>query len=131
MIVRKIMTVRPETVRPEDSIESARTRMERGGFRSLPVLDGDGRLVGIITSRDVLRYAHALPSTRVDHAMTRDPITIAPDASAEDCATTLLAHKFGGLPVVEDGRVIGIVTSTDVLRAFVRVERATRRILDP
>jgi acetoin utilization protein AcuB len=131
MIVRKIMTIQPETVRPEDSIESARLRMERGGFRSLPVVDNEGRLVGIITSRDVLRYAHALPSTRVDHAMTRDPITIAPDASGEECATTLLAHKFGGLPVVEQGRVIGIVTSTDLLRAFVRVERATRRILDP
>ncbi len=131
MIVRKIMTVRPETVRPQDSIESARLRMERGGFRSLPVLDNDARLVGIITSHDVLRYVHALPNTRVDHAMTRDPITIAPDASAEDCATTLLAHKFGGLPVVEGDRVIGIVTTTDVLRAFVRVERATRRILDP
>ena len=125
------MTVQPETVRPEDSIESARLRMERGGFRSLPVIDIDGRLVGIITSHDVLRYAHALPNTRVDHAMTRDPITIAPDASAEECATTLLAHKFGGLPVVEGDRVIGIVTTTDVLRAFVRVERATRRILDP
>ena len=131
MIVRKMMTVRPETVRPEDSIESARTRMERGGFRSLPVIDSDARLVGIITSHDVLRYAHALPNTRVDHAMTRDPITIAPDTSAEDCATTLLAHKFGGLPVVEDGNLIGIVTTSDVLRAFVRVERATRRILDP
>jgi acetoin utilization protein AcuB len=131
MIVRKIMTIQPETVRPEDSIESARLRMERGGFRSLPVVDDSGRLVGIITSRDVLRYAHALPSTKVDHAMTRDPITIAPDTSAEECATTLLAHKFGGLPVVEEGRVIGIVTSTDLLRAFVRVERATRRILDP
>jgi acetoin utilization protein AcuB len=131
MIVRKIMTIQPETVRPEDSIESARLRMERGGFRSLPVINGDGHLVGIVTSRDILRYAHALPNTKVDHAMTRDPITIAPEASAEDCATTLLAHKFGGLPVVEEGRVIGIVTSTDLLRAFVRVERATKRILDP
>jgi acetoin utilization protein AcuB len=131
MIVRKIMTIRPETVHPQDSIESARLRMERGGFRSLPVVADDGRLVGIITSHDVLRYAHALPDMKVDHAMTRDPITIAPDASAEDCATTLLAHKFGGLPVLEDNRLIGIVTTIDVLRAFVRVERATRRILDP
>lgn len=131
MIVRKIMTVRPETAHPEDSIESARLKMERGGFRSLPVVDNEGRLVGIITSRDLLRYAHALPNTKVDHAMTRDPITITPDASAEECATTLLAHKFGGLPVIEGDRLIGIVTSTDLLRAFVRVERATRRILDP
>lgn len=131
MIVRNIMTIRPETVRPEDSIESARLRMERGAFRSLPVVADDGRLVGIITSHDVLRYAHALPNTTIDYAMTRDPITIAPDASAEECATTLLSHKFGGLPVLEDGRLIGIVTTTDVLHAFVRVERATRRILDP
>ena len=105
--------------------------MERGGFRSLPVIDHDRRLIGIITSRDVLRHAHTLLSTKVDHAMTRDPITIAPEASAEECATTLLAHKFGGLPVVGDGSLVGIVTTTDVLRAFVLVERATKRILDP
>jgi len=131
MIIRNIMTVRPETVHPEDSIETARIRMERGGFRSLPVIDHDGRLIGIITNRDVLRYARALPNTKVDHAMTRDPITVAPNASTEDCATTLLAHKVGALPVVQDGSLIGIVTTTDLLRAFVRVERATKRILDP
>ena len=130
MMIRNIMTPGPVTVHPGVSLETARQLMERGQFRSLPVTDDSETLVGIITSRDILRYAHSLETVRVDEAMTRDPKTIGPDASVEEAAIIILEYKFGGLPVLDSGRPIGIVTTTDILRAFLRVEQATRKILD-
>ncbi len=91
--------------------------MERGNFRRLPVLDGE-RLAGIITDRDILRRVGNLDLIKVRIAMTPDPIVVTPEMMVKDAVQLMLSHRFSGLPVVENGKVVGIVTTTDVLKAF-------------
>src|SRR5262249_38246723 len=96
----------------------------------LPVVEG-GRLAGIITDRDVrttlpspatslavgeLRYL--LDRLLVERVMTRSVITIGPDAPIGNAVELILAHRIGALPVMEDGRLVGIIPETDLLRAF-------------
>ena len=71
-----------------------------------------------------------LDSTKVDAAMTPDPVTIAPRVTAEDVARLLLQHKIGGLLVVENGKLVGIVSTSDLLRAFLNVVQAAEHIMD-
>ncbi len=92
--------------------------MREGRFRSLPVLD-EGTLVGIITDRDIREHAGRLEDTKVALAMTKEVMTVKPDTSIWDAARLMIDHKVGGLPVVEDGQLVGIVTTIDLLKAFV------------
>jgi len=71
-----------------------------------------------------------LDSTKVDAAMTPDPITITSRVTAEEAALLILQHKIGGLPIEEDGKVVGIVSTSDLLRALLSVPRAARHIMD-
>ena len=137
MRVQDVMTADPSTVLPTDSLRTARDRMAAAGCRRLPVVDEAGLIVGIITDRDVRLALNSplvmrerwqddllLDHTGVDACMTVDPICIAPDASLEDAIDLLLAHKISGLPVVEGGRLVGIVTVTDLLRALLQLLQA-------
>jgi acetoin utilization protein AcuB len=129
MLISRLMTYQPTTVSSQDSLQTAATLMERGGFRRVPVVDG-GNLVGIITDRDVRRHVGYLDSTRITAAMTADPKTVTPRMSVEDAARLMISHKIGGLPVVEDGKLVGILTTTDVLKAFLKVEAAAQSFAD-
>ena len=127
MNVREIMTTPVTSVDAGDPLARALDLMRSGGFRRLPVLQ-NGRLVGVVTDRD-LRLATNSPlvlsekwysefileSIKVKACMTPDPITIAPDASVLQAARLMRQHKIGGLPVVEDDALVGIVTETDLL----------------
>ena len=62
--------------------------------------------------------------------MTSDPKTVTPKMSVEDAARLMISHKIGGLPVMEDGKLVGIITTTDVLKAFPKVEAATQSFTD-
>src|ERR1700675_335567 len=117
MLISTLMTYGAETVSSHDSLQTAATLMERGGFRRVPVVDGDS-LVGIVTDRDIRRHVGYLDSTKITAAMTSDPKTVTPRMSVEDAARLMISHKIGGLPVVEDGKLVGILTTTDVLKAF-------------
>ena len=133
LTVRDLMTVNPDTVMPETPLRHVIAKMNKDGCRQLPVVDG-GKLVGIVTDRDV-RLAVNSPVLEVDeeHAerrallnrltvescMTADPISVAPDVSAYQVADLLSIHKFGALPVVENERLVGIITVTDFLRYMV------------
>ena len=106
-------------------------------FRHVPVLGAEDRLVGILTDRDLRR---ALPSplmeidaagrealvddTPVSRVMTKDPTTIEPHATLEQAVGLLLERKIGALPVVDGGKLVGIFTETDALRAFLRMLHA-------
>ena len=68
--------------------------------------------------------------TKVDAAMTPDPVTISPRTTAEEVARLLLLHKIGGVPVVENGTLVGVVSTSDLLRALVNVVRAAESIMD-
>jgi len=103
--------------------------MEKGGFRRVPVVD-DGKLVGIVSDRDVRAHSGYLVQTKVTAAMTSDPKTVTPHMSVEDAARLMIEHKIGGLPVVEDGKLVGILTTTDVLKAFLKVEAAAQSFAD-
>jgi acetoin utilization protein AcuB len=133
MMIRELMTGGPITVRPETSVQQARDLLAKERIRHLPVT-GPGRvLAGIVTDRDIRlnlpsrattlsaqEITHLLSRLTVGEIMTRSVITIGPDRPAREGAQLMLDHKIGALPVLDDGHLIGIITETDIVRAFVR-----------
>jgi len=131
MLVGKRMTRNPVTITPEDYLATAQDKMRAGKFRALPVVE-DSKLVGIVTDRDLRQHAGYLEKTKVNAAMQERLLTVTPQATLEDAAQMLLKHKIGGLPVVEDGKLVGIITASDILQTFLDVmgasEEGTSRI---
>ncbi len=130
MQIINLMTVDPITIDQHDKLSKAKAIMTAGNFRRVPVVD-DGRLVGILTERDLHKYSGFLESTRVTAAMRTSLITVTPYDTVEDAALLMLKHKIGGLPVVAEGRLVGIVTTTDLLKTFLNVVKATGEIIQP
>ncbi len=125
------MTKHPVTVKPVDTIKAALEKMEHGRFRHLPVIDGEGKLIGMLSDRDIrlvypsplfVRSEHApaqLLMIRVSQVAVFNPMSISPDASLEEATRRMLDWEVGALPVVGEGAVlIGIITYADLLRAF-------------
>jgi acetoin utilization protein AcuB len=121
------MTKDPVIVSPDDLLIQARLKIQKGNFRQLPVV-ADGQLVGIITDRDMREHAGYLDRTEVKAVMSRKPLSVTPAMTLEAAAQLLLKHKIGGLPVVENVRVVGIITRSDVLQAFLDVMGASEEI---
>jgi len=132
-VVADIMTPNPVTVTPRNAIRTAVNLMREVGCRRLPVVDR-GRLVGIITDRDLRRAANSpfvvreqwydnfiLDHIEVGSCMTPNPLTIHPGAPVGEAARLLRDHKIGGLPVVADGQLLGIVTETDLLNFLIEM----------
>ena len=120
--VDDFMTTDVITMSPDESLELADAVMARGRFRHLPVIDGEGRPVSVVTSRDLLaaRVDPAAPR-RVSDLEARDLWTVASGSSARTAARTLADHRFGCLPVTRDGVMIGLITEADILALLVRV----------
>jgi nucleotide-binding universal stress UspA family protein/predicted transcriptional regulator len=116
-LAAKWMTPHPISAEPAEKLSTVRTKMLSGHFRTMPVLS-DGKLVGVITDRDLRRHEGYLDHTEVRLAMTTEVATIAPSTPIHEAAQRLLEHKIGALPVVEDERLVGIISTSDVLRAF-------------
>jgi CBS-domain-containing membrane protein len=116
MLVRERMSRRVITIEAERPVRDAEALLLRHRIRQLPVLR-DGHLVGIITHRD-LRGARR-GSRSVAEVMTAKPVVIGSDAAVDEAARVLRTYKVGGLPVVDDGVLAGIITVADVLDAFV------------
>jgi acetoin utilization protein AcuB len=127
------MTSNPVTVTPRNAIRTAVNLMREGGFRRLPVVDR-GRLVGIITDRDLRRAANSpfvvreqwydnfiLDHIEVGSCMTPDPLTIEPAAPIAEAARLMRDHKIGGLPVITEGQLVGIITETNLLDCLIEV----------
>jgi CBS domain-containing protein len=116
--VGDFMTRELMTVSESDDLAFAEGVLRVGGIRHLPVLR-EGRLVGLVTHRDLLRTAgsHERRASAVSEIMVRELETAHPWTSLVVAARTMLARKFGCLPVVEaDGRLVGIVTEADFVR---------------
>jgi acetoin utilization protein AcuB len=128
MQIVNLMTSDPITINSHDTLSKAKAIMDVGGFRRVPVVD-NGRLIGILTERDLRKYSGFLESTRVNAAMRTALITITPHDTVEDAARLMLRHKIGGLPIVDAGRLVGIITTTDLLRAFLIVVKAAGEIM--
>jgi acetoin utilization protein AcuB len=132
MLVRDRMTPNPITVTPDVSVKDALDLIRRNRFRHLPVVDGSGKLVGITTEKDLV-YASPKPEMSlsnfeiqyllsrmtVGQVMHRDVITVSPDLPIEEAAQVMIRHRIGCLPVVENDRLVGIISDTDIFRVFV------------
>lgn len=129
MQIVNLMTPNPIVINSDDTLANAKAVMDRGRFRRLPVVDQE-KLVGIVTERDVREHTGYLGSTRVNAAMRTALITVSPYATVEEAARLMLGHKIGGLPIVDEGKLVGIVTTSDLLKAFLVVVRATQHIMD-
>jgi acetoin utilization protein AcuB len=134
MRVRDLMTPAPLTVAPETPVLEARRLMHEKRIRHLLVMEA-GRLGGIVTDRDirlnlpspatslsVWELNYLLSRLTVREVMTSSVIMVEPDRSAKEAAALLLSERIGALPVVDEDRLVGIVTDTDFVRAFVAGE---------
>lgn len=131
--VRECMTKEVLTVKSDDPIRKVWELVEEKRLRRFPVLEGE-RLIGIVTDRD-LRNATAssvvltekkyhdflLDTIKVETIMTPNPRTVSPNTSLREAAKIILNMKVGGLPVVEGERLVGIITETDLINAFISV----------
>lgn len=124
MNVREWMSS-PPILAPESlSAPGALWKMEDRKVRRMPVVDDAGRLTGIVTRNDLREKLGPFPNSwarlklHVTDAMTRDPVAVAPDTPLQDVARLMIARKISGLPVVEAGRVVGVITESDVFRAL-------------
>ena len=132
--VRDWMTPDPITIKPKATLPEAHRIMKEKNIRRLPVVD-NGHIVGILTLGDVreagpsdatslsvFELNYLLAQLTVDKIMSRHPKTIQADATIFEAARLMLEHKIGGLPVVEDNRLIGIITESDIFREMVTQE---------
>jgi acetoin utilization protein AcuB len=138
------MTLEPVTVTPDATFPECFSLLREKRIRHLPVVDEEGKLVGILARTDLL---HASPSTattlsafemnfvlanmHVRDAMSTPPITISEDAPLEEAARVMVQEKIGCLPVMRDGELVGLITETDIFETFVEIlggEEASLRI---
>ena len=140
MFVRERMSAEPVTITVSASITEALRTMRQHNVRRLPVLDENGALIGIVSEKDLL-YASPSPATslsiyemhdmlsrlRVTELMTADPVTVTPDTLLEEAALIMADSKFGGLPVVKDGELVGIITETDIFVVFLELLGARQK----
>lgn len=135
MLVRERMTSPAVTIAAETPFQEALKLLRDKKFRRLPVVDGAGKIVGIVSERDML-HASPSPATslsvwevnyllwklKVSDIMTHNVLTINQDTPVEDAASLMVTHKIGGVPVVDDsGKVVGVITETDIFKAFVEM----------
>ena len=132
MRVKELISGPPISVPPDTPVLEARRIMQARAIRHLLVLE-HGRLVGIVTDRDirlnmpspattlsVWEVNYLLARLTVGEVMTKSVIVVEPDRDAHEAAALLVSEKIGALPVMDGTRLLGIVTETDFLRAFVR-----------
>ena len=132
MLVKNWMSKNVITVDENDFMQDAMRLLKKYGIRMLPVMK-KGKLVGIVTDRDLKRASasdattldvhellYLLTKIKVKDIMTKDPITVPPDYTAEETALVLLDGKISGAPVVDDsGQVVGTITQTDLFRVLI------------
>ena len=117
--VKEIMTRDVISISPKYSIRESVDVMTKNGIGSLPIVDKEERLVGIVTERDfALALAGSLTNETVGDIMIKDVITTTPGTPIESCSKIMVRNNLRRIPVVEEEKLIGIVTSTDVLRFF-------------
>jgi CBS domain-containing protein len=130
--VRDAMTADPVTLRRDNTVAEAEQVFERHNFNGLPIVDQDGLLQGVLTKLDLLKAFAFTPQSivphyedvlgqPVGHFMTHEALSVSPDAPLTRVVEALVATRYKSLPVVTDGRLIGVIAREDVLRAIRRV----------
>jgi len=134
MLVGDRMTPRLITVTEDISVDKALQLMREEKIRRLPILDKHGRLAGIVSDKDLL-YASPSPATslsiyeipyllskiKMRDVMAREVITVTEDTPLEEAARIMADNKIGGLPVMRDDKLVGIITETDLFKIFVEM----------
>ncbi len=134
MLVYERMSRHPITIKPDTSVETALKRMREEKVRRFPIVDNEGNLVGIVSDKDLL-YAAPSPATSlsiyelhylysritVEQVMTRNVITVEEDDPLEEAARIMVDNKVGGLPVMRQGKLVGIITETDIFKTFMEM----------
>lgn len=134
MLVKDFMRVFPISVSPDTSVAQVRRLMQKERIRHLPVVDEE-HVIGIVsegdiqlhlpspaTSLSVWELNYLLDRLTVEKVMTKRVISVSPECTMAEAAHRMLANRVGALPVVEDGKLIGLLTITDFLRIFVGTE---------
>ncbi|MDD2430848.1 MAG: CBS and ACT domain-containing protein [Firmicutes bacterium] len=131
MFVNQIMSPNPITVSVDTGILEAANLMREKNIRRLPVVK-DHKLVGIVTEMDILKVQpsqattlsvfevnYLLAKTKVSDVMTKKPLTILADATLEEAALVMRENEVGGLPVLDKGKLVGVVTESNIFDAFI------------
>jgi acetoin utilization protein AcuB len=116
MLVRDRMTTNVVTVSSYDTLATAASRMKAAGLRRLPVVD-ERELVGIISAYDLRNWPDGLTLIAVRAAMTRNPVTVSSTDSLEHAVSVAHKRQVGGLPVVDHGRLVGMIVARDLFIA--------------
>jgi acetoin utilization protein AcuB len=132
-LVKDWMTPNPITAPPDMPLPDAHKLMKDHHIRRLPVVDAKGKLVGIVTRGDIrgaepseatslsiFEIHYLLSRLTLDRIMTKDPVTVRPTTTLGEAARLMLQHKIAGLPVVDDGHVLGVITESDIFRLVVK-----------
>ncbi len=143
MKVKDLMSTKLFTVGPEDMLDKVFFLFNFEAIRHLPVLE-KGKVVGVLSDRDLKKILgprkkvvtnkvdgtqFTVPARRVRTIMDRGVTTIGPDEQAADAAAIMAKRKIGCLPVVKKGKLVGIITSTDILRAFVKLAHEVDKMI--
>jgi acetoin utilization protein AcuB len=132
MLVGEVLTRNPVTVREDDGIDEGLHLMRERRVRRLPVLDASGKMVGIVSDKDLLHAApspatslsvhelhYLLAKLKIRQVMASPVITVTPGTPLEEAARMMADNKIGGLPVVDQrGNLVGIVTETDIFKVL-------------
>lgn len=146
MFVKNKMTTNPFTVSPDNNVPEAHEIMKTHGIKRLPVIK-DGKLVGIVSKEDILRASpsqattfsinevtYLLSKTKISQIMKKEPISISPDALLEEAALLMRDNAIGFLPVVENNKLVGIITEGDIFDSFIEMlafrDRGTRLTIE-
>ena len=121
MKIKSLMIVNPVTVTENTSIQNAIELMKEKGFRHLPVVSKEMKLKGFITLSDLKQglIPAMVGDLTLSDLMITDPITVVPDDDLETAARLIYEHKISGMPVVVNDKLVGIITESDILRAFI------------
>lgn len=119
MLVKKWMSKNPITIGPNNTVIKALILLNENNITRLPVVE-DGKLIGIVTERDLKRASFPSETLKVENVMTRNPVTVLWNHTISEVAETLLKHNISGVPATNaQGELIGIITKDDLFRVLV------------
>ena len=135
MLIREWMTQDVITVTPDTSMMKASKILKENRIRRLPVVDAEGRLIGIVSDRDIKEASpskattldmhelyYLLSEIKVKDIMTRDPFTVRAEDTVETVALNMIEKRIGGLPVIDDGgKLVGIISDSDVFKVLITI----------
>jgi len=134
MLIAERMSHPVITIHADTPIQEALSLMRRERIRRLPVVDRSGKLIGIVSENDLLNASpssatslsvwevnYLISKILVEEVMVRDVITVAEDTPVEEAARIMTDHRIGGLPVMRDGELVGMITETDLFKLFLEL----------